>query len=379
MEKNWNEGTLSLAPEREGYRMVAYGGSLWVFGGIGADSDNSVWRSADGGDWQLVTAMAAFPPRVRPQVAVHSANFAYEVVDISVVAPTAVVTISPYAPVPAAVARLRASNGTAPYRFDVAADAAGIFSVGETDGAVVAMTLPDFGVVATVSIRVRDATPVNSTVVAVTVFRGLPMAFSPESAEYVLSPYYAGAVLTLSATRGDGNYSYSQVSGGDVWTVNATTGAVSLVQALGAGISRVAVFGARDGTGAMAQFTLSVQFLAAGADASGFYVVGGDGETALNDVWYSADGASWRLLTATAPFAAREGHQAVSYNGSLWVVGGLLENSTLNYFNDVWRSADGANWDLVKATAGFFGAGAASGGFLWRQPLDDGGLVPEGL
>ena len=48
--ENWNEGTLSLAPEREGYRMVAYGGSLWVFGGIGADSDNSVWRSADGGD-----------------------------------------------------------------------------------------------------------------------------------------------------------------------------------------------------------------------------------------------------------------------------------------------------------------------------------------
>ena len=240
-------------------------------------------------------------------MAVHSANFAYEVVDISVVAPTAVVTISPYAPVPAAVARLRASNGTAPYRFDVAADAAGIFSVGETDGAVVAMTLPDFGVVATVSIRVRDATPVNSTVVAVTVFRGLPMAFSPESAEYVLSPYYVGAVLTLSATRGDGNYSYSQVSGGDVWTVNATTGGGVVGAGFGGGDQPGrGVWGEgwdrRDGA-----VYAECAVLAAGADASGFYVVGGDGETALNDVWYSADGASWRLLTATAPFAARGG------------------------------------------------------------------------
>ena len=133
------------------------------------------------------------------------------------------------------MATLQVRGGAAPYRFEVEADAAGIFSVGRLDGGLVVMTLPDFGALATVSIRVRDATPVNSTVVAVTVFRAFSVMFSPGSAEYVLSPYYVGAVHTLSVVGGDGNYSYSKVAGGDVWTVDATMGAVSLVWGLGGG------------------------------------------------------------------------------------------------------------------------------------------------
>ena len=124
------------------------------------------------------------------------------------------------------------------------------------------------------------------------------------------------------------------------------------------------------GTGTTAQFTLKARFLTAGG-ASGLYVVGGDGETALNDVWYSGNGEDWTLVTATAAFAAREGHQAFSYNGSLWVVGGFLESTTFNYFNDVWRSADGENWTEVTATAGFSGRElhqvVSYGGSLWMM------------
>ena len=64
-----------------------------------------------------------------------------------------------------------------------------------------------------------------------------------------------------------------------------------------------------------------------------------------NDVWRSGDGENWDLATESAAFSERNGHQAVSYGGSLWVIGG----------NDVWRSADGVSWGLVTASAAFSG------------------------
>ena len=42
-------------------------------------------------------------------------------------------------------------------------------------------------------------------------------------------------------------------------------------------------------------------------------------------------------------FSARAGHQAVAYGGSLWVIGGVDGGQ----LNDVWRSVDGARWDLT--------------------------------
>ena len=40
------------------------------------------------------------------------------------------------------------------------------------------------------------------------------------------------------------------------------------------------------------------------------------------DVRRSRDGAVWSLVTATAGFDGRAGHQVVVHRGSLWVVGG---------------------------------------------------------
>ena len=79
------------------------------------------------------------------------------------------------------------------------------------------------------------------------------------------------------------------------------------------------------------------------------FVLGGFGGFNLNDVWFSADGANWRRETANAEWARREEHQALSHNGRLYVLGGLGNN--LSRLNDVWSSADGKNWSLETSNA----------------------------
>lgn len=90
---------------------------------------------------------------------------------------------------------------------------------------------------------------------------------------------------------------------------------------------------------------------------------GGTGRRLFNDVWKSRDGASWERVTAAAPWAPRAGGVAVVKNGYIWLLGGergftcggapgCVPERDL-YFNDVWRSRDGAQWELVTAAAGW--------------------------
>ena len=91
------------------------------------------------------------------------------------------------------------------------------------------------------------------------------------------------------------------------------------------------------------------------AHGGSLWVVGGsrrNGAVYFNDVWRSADGADWVEVTVSGTkFAGREGHQMVSYGGSLWVVGGHVGGRDRSrYFDDVWRSADGAVWVEVPVS-----------------------------
>lgn len=96
------------------------------------------------------------------------------------------------------------------------------------------------------------------------------------------------------------------------------------------------------------------------------YLIGGNGQTALNDVWWSTDGRTWSQVTATTPFTPGRGlHSAVVFNGRIFVIGGL--NGSTDY-NDVWSSSDGVVWNQLTAdgTAPFekrsaFGAAAFNG------------------
>ena len=87
------------------------------------------------------------------------------------------------------------------------------------------------------------------------------------------------------------------------------------------------------------------------------YMLGGyDHGDFQNDVWSSADGKNWTLVKANnnVGWSKRDDHQAVSHNGRLYVLGGFYRQlhgsrGPLTYYNDVWSSADGKSWTLVKA------------------------------
>jgi hypothetical protein len=77
---------------------------------------------------------------------------------------------------------------------------------------------------------------------------------------------------------------------------------------------------------------------------------GGTG-TRLNDVWSTADGINWRLDTANAGFSPRINFGVADFNGRLWVVGGSTATNT--NANDVWSSVDGQVWIQETANAAF--------------------------
>ena len=79
----------------------------------------------------------------------------------------------------------------------------------------------------------------------------------------------------------------------------------------------------------------------------------------FNDVWASTDGAHWDQLTAHAPWAGRAGHSAAVLDGTIFVMGGSVNDDvsvvggppSRQLFNDVWKSTDGINWTLATAAA----------------------------
>ncbi len=87
--------------------------------------------------------------------------------------------------------------------------------------------------------------------------------------------------------------------------------------------------------------------------------VGGQGRTLFDDVWRSRDGKTWESVTTDAPWPARAGAALVEKNGYIYLLGGEdgflctfgQTGPTCPYFNDVWRSRDGANWELVTMNA----------------------------
>lgn len=68
--------------------------------------------------------------------------------------------------------------------------------------------------------------------------------------------------------------------------------------------------------------------------------------SASNDVWTSADGLIWTEVLDAAPFAKRSDHNLVSWSGKLFLIGGLGKN-------DVWSSVDGSIWVQEKEHAEF--------------------------
>ena len=63
-----------------------------------------------------------------------------------------------------------------------------------------------------------------------------------------------------------------------------------------------------------------------------------------NDVWCSADGVDWKLVTDSAAWPARMWHSCAAYAGRLWLFGGFQAEPEWVNFDDTWYSADGETW-----------------------------------
>ncbi len=71
-----------------------------------------------------------------------------------------------------------------------------------------------------------------------------------------------------------------------------------------------------------------------------------------NDVWYSANGKEWELVTTNAGWSPRAFHQALVFGDRIWILGGGEQISRgPGRFNDVWCSEDGAHWTRVTQAA----------------------------
>ena len=95
----------------------------------------------------------------------------------------------------------------------------------------------------------------------------------------------------------------------------------------------------------------------------------GDEKSLKNDVWSSADGREWKLETANAGWSPRAYHQAVVLNDRMYVLGGGNYVPAYHAKNDVWSSGDGVNWTRETASAPWeprmWFSAAAYRGRLW--------------
>ncbi len=77
----------------------------------------------------------------------------------------------------------------------------------------------------------------------------------------------------------------------------------------------------------------------------------GDDKSLKNDVWSSADGKEWKLETANAGWSPRAYHAAVVHDGKIWVFGGGNYVPKYQAHHDVWASSDGVHWENVTPAA----------------------------
>jgi hypothetical protein len=83
-----------------------------------------------------------------------------------------------------------------------------------------------------------------------------------------------------------------------------------------------------------------------------FFTSEGGTQKLTNEVWSTADGATWskHVPSNGVIFSPRAGHEAVVFNGRIWVIGG---SDNVTRYNDVWSSADGGTWVLEQQHAAF--------------------------
>ena len=85
------------------------------------------------------------------------------------------------------------------------------------------------------------------------------------------------------------------------------------------------------------------------------WIVGGDAVQGhyQHDVWCSGDGRRWKRVNDghNFPWAPRALHYTLAFADKIWVMGGQtlpqFAQAEQRYYDDIWNSADGVNWERV--------------------------------
>jgi len=84
------------------------------------------------------------------------------------------------------------------------------------------------------------------------------------------------------------------------------------------------------------------------------WIIGGynfAGTQPCNDIWRSADGLNWEKVKDNLPWAHYTADDAVVFDGKMWVLGGWSRSASMveAVYNDVWCSSNGIDWTQVTA------------------------------
>jgi hypothetical protein len=107
------------------------------------------------------------------------------------------------------------------------------------------------------------------------------------------------------------------------------------------------------------------------------WIIGGDANQGhyQNDVWSSADGREWTLISDRVPWSPRALHYTVVHDGRIWVIGGqtmpAFAPADEVFYRDVWTTQDGARWTKIEpqepcwSARGMIGGSAVFRGRIW--------------
>lgn len=106
------------------------------------------------------------------------------------------------------------------------------------------------------------------------------------------------------------------------------------------------------------------------------WIVGGDciQKRYQNDIWNSSDGINWTLVSEKAPWSPRVLHHTTVFDGYIWVIGGqtmpgFVSGSEEVFYNDVWRSGDGKDWECVQGNASWAARGMIGGAVVFDNKM----------
>ena len=102
------------------------------------------------------------------------------------------------------------------------------------------------------------------------------------------------------------------------------------------------------------------------------WIIGGDANQGkyISDIWNSSDGKNWNLINSEPPWSPRVLHHTFVFNGRIFVIGGQtlpqFASSEEKFFNDIWSSDDGIHWKKESDSSNFSPRGMIGGNAVFK-------------